>query len=257
MKKTAIALALIALSNQGNPTGGVGKNQGVPIYAQQQPIPMMPMMGYPMMGGWGGRRRDRSSSRNRSRSRSRRRSTTPTSSSTSSSSNSNGGDTHIHYHYYNSTSSDSNSNTTSSDASNTNTTDNSTNTDTSNTTDTNLTMFLLNAARNGYLANDFLNNLNNNYRNQPIVNTRTPMVNSYDTSNGYSYNVPNNVNNQYNSIGNNNGQGYNTYYAPNVNTYTPNIRGALGNARNNIYRVNGFNSPDFHRRQDFGRVLFD
>ena len=228
MKKTAIALALIALSNQGNPTVGVGKNQGVPIYAAQQPIPMMPMMGYPMMNGWGGgRRRDRSSSRNRSRSRSRRRSPSPTSS----------GDTHIHYHYYNST----DSNTTSTNTTSSNTTENTTSLE---STDTNLTMFLLNAARNGYLANDFLNNLNNNYRNQPIVNTRAPTVNNYDTSNGYNYNTPNNVNNQYNSIGNTNGQngqGYNIYYTPNANTYTPNIRGTLGNARNNIYRVNGFN----------------
>ena len=224
MKKTAIALALFALSKQGNPTVGVGKNQGVPIYAAQQPIPMMPMMGYPIMNGWGGgRRRDRSSSRDRSRSRRRRRSPSPS------------GDTHIHYHYYNST----DSNTTSS-----NTTENTTSTENTGNTDTNLTMFLLNAARNGYLANDFLNNLNNNYRNQPIVNTRAPTVNNYDTSNGYNYNVPNNVNNQYNSIGNTNGQngqGYNTYYTPNINTYTPNIRGTLGNARNNIYRVNGFN----------------
>jgi hypothetical protein len=224
MKKTAIALALFALSKQGNPTVGVGKNQGVPIYAAQQPIPMMPMMGYPIMNGWGGgRRRDRSSSRNRSRSRRRRRSPSPS------------GDTHIHYHYYNST----DSNTTSS-----NTTENTTTTESTGNTDTNLTMFLLNAARNGYLANDFLNNLNNNYRNQPIVNTRAPTVNNYDTSNGYNYNVPNNVNNQYNSIGNTNGQNgqrYNPYYTPNTNTYTPNIRGTLGNARNNIYRVNGFN----------------
>ena len=54
--KAALALALFALSNQGNPTVNTGY-QGAPIYSNQQPMmgggiiatPMM--MGGPMMGG--------------------------------------------------------------------------------------------------------------------------------------------------------------------------------------------------------------
>ena len=50
--KVALALALLALSKQGNPT--VQSSQGTPIYPNQQPMIGGGIIGNPMMGGYMG-----------------------------------------------------------------------------------------------------------------------------------------------------------------------------------------------------------
>lgn len=102
--KVALALALIALTKQGNPT--VQSSQGTPIYANQQPMIGGGMVGNPMIGGYMGpmmngfmgpmmrgpmygRRRRRSRGRSYSRSRSRSHSHSGSSSSNNNNNNNN------------------------------------------------------------------------------------------------------------------------------------------------------------------------
>lgn len=106
--KVALALALLALSKQGNPT--VQSSQGTPIYPNQQPMIGGGIIGNPMMGGYMGpmmngyygpmmggpiyrRRRRRSRGRSYSRSRSRSHSHSDSSSNNNNNNNNNNNST--------------------------------------------------------------------------------------------------------------------------------------------------------------------
>ena len=106
--KVALALALLALSKQGNPT--VQSSQGTPIYPNQQPMIGGGIIGNPMMGGYMGpmmngyygpmmggpiyrRRRRRSRGRSYSRSRSRIHSHSDSSSNNNNNNNNNNNST--------------------------------------------------------------------------------------------------------------------------------------------------------------------